>query len=217
MQKVTNSDELRIRLEEASGESICACGWGALGVKNVFAGVTHSALILEFVSFTMKSKEIKRIPFEDFDFIFAAAGEASTPKLLKMNLQSQINDALTGTLVFKTRTDRLTYITFRKMPRYDCNNKAPFRITESIASTKPELVHMPDLAEKSEPGSKTGCFRRFFLITLVLALLLTPIFGLFMDEGWSMAVTAGLVTALVFGGIFAPLIPMFKRMLTGQG
>lgn len=216
MQKVTNSEELKIRLEQASGETIVACGWGTLGVKNVLVGVTSTALFLEFISFTLKSKDVKRIPFEDLEFISPVTGEAVTPKLLKMNLNAQINDALTGTLVFKSRTDRLTYLTFRKMPGFDCNNKAPFRITECISASKPELVHMPDLKNMKEPGSKAGCFRRFLLITLVLGSVLTLLFGLFMDQGWEMAATVGLATAVVFGGVFAPLIPMFKTMFTGH-
>ncbi len=216
MSKVMNSEELKSRLQQASGESILACGWGTLGMKNVFVGITPTALCLEFISFTMNTREIRRIPFEELEFVYSIAGEATTPKMLKMNLQAQINEALTGTLVLKTVQGKLTYLTFRKMPRYESNNRTPFRIAEYLSSIRSELVHLPDLSKASEPTSKSGCFRRFLFITLVLAIVLTALLGLLLDEGWKMAGITGLATAVMLGAVFAPLVPIFKRMLTGE-
>ncbi|MCK5130852.1 MAG: hypothetical protein KAR40_01705 [Candidatus Sabulitectum sp.] len=217
MGKVKNSEDLRIRLQQASGEDILASGWGTLGMKNVFVGVTPSALFLEFISFTMKSKEVKRILFEDLEFVYAVAGDASTPKLMKMNIEARITDSITGTLLFKENMGKLTHILFRKMPRHDDNSRAPFRITEFLASAKPELVHLPDISAKREPQSKGGCLRRFALITLVLTAIFTILFGLLLEGGWGKASMVGFSTALVFGGISAPLVPVFKRMITGRG
>ncbi len=217
MSQVTSSEELRIHLERSAGEEILAFGWGVLGMKNVFAGLTPSALFLEFITFTGKTKDIIRIPLEELEFVYAVAGDASTPKLMKLNLESRITEAMTGTLLYKERTQKLSHILFRKMPKHDSNNRAPFRIIDQLAAIKPELVQMPDLKTVREPHSKGGCLRRFAIITLVITVVLTVTFGFTMEQGWGFASIVGLSTGVLFGGIFAPMIPIFKRMLTGQG
>lgn len=217
MAQVKNSEELRVRLEQASGEGVLAFGWGNLGMKNVFAALTPSALFLEFVSFTGNTKDIQRIPFEEIEFIYAIAGDASTPKLMKLNLESRIADSMTGTLIYRKKQGKITHILFRKMPNHDSNNKAPFRIAEQLTAIKPELVRMPDLKAIREPQSKGGCLRRFAIITLALTVVLTPLLGFLLPEGWTMALIIGFSTALILGGAFAPLVPIFKRMITGQG
>ncbi len=93
MAQVKNSEELRVRLQQASGEDVLAFGWGNLGMKNVFVALTPSALFLEFISFTGNTKDMQRISFEEIEFIYALAGDASTPKLMKLNLESRIPDA----------------------------------------------------------------------------------------------------------------------------
>ncbi|MCD4707433.1 MAG: hypothetical protein K8S62_06820 [Candidatus Sabulitectum sp.] len=217
MAQVKNSEELRIRLQQAAGEDILAFGWGVLGMKNVFVALTPSAVFLEFISFTGNTKESRRIPFEELEFVYAIAGDASTPKLMKLNLESQITDAMTGTLLFKENTGKLTHILFRKMPNHDSNNKAPFRITEKLTAAKPELVHMPELKTVRKPQSKGGCMRRFAILTMIIAAVLTVVFAVTLKEGWGMASIIGFSTGVIFGGIFAPMIPIFRRMLTGQG
>lgn len=216
MAQVKNSDELRVRLQQASGEDIMAFGWGVLGMKNVFAGLTPSALFLEFVSFSGKTKEIQRIPLEELEFLYAIAGDASTPKLMKLNLESKITDSVTGTLLFRKAQGQLSYILFRKMPYHNDNNKAPFRIADSLTAIKPDLVRMPDLKNVREPQSKGGCMRRFAILSLIIATVLTVVFAVTLKEGWGTASIIGLSTGVIFGGIFAPMIPVFKRMLTGR-
>jgi len=217
MAQVRDSEELRVRLQQASGEDVLAFGWGNLGMKNVFAALTPSALFLEFISFTGNTKDIQRIPLEEVDFIYALAGDASTPKLMKLNLESRITDSMTGTLIYRKKQGKITHILFRKMPNHDSNNKAPFRITEKLTARKPELVRMPDLKTIREPQFKGGCLRRFAIITIAIAVVLTVIFALTMEQGWGVASIVGLSTGVLLGGIFAPMIPIFKRMLTGQG
>ncbi|MCK5785338.1 MAG: hypothetical protein KAH54_02125 [Candidatus Sabulitectum sp.] len=217
MGQVRSSEDLRVRLQQSSGEEILAFGWGTLGMKNVFVALTPSALFLEFISFTGNTKESRRISFEELEFLNAIAGDASTPKLMKLNLESRINEAMTGTLIYKERQGKLIHILFRKMPNHDSNNKAPFRITEQLAARKPELVRMPDLKNVREPQSKGGCFRRFAILTLVLTVVITLLMGFLLQEGWTMALIVGFSTAIILGGAFAPLIPVFKRMITGQG
>ncbi len=214
--QVKNSEELRVRLRQASGEDILAFGWGVLGMKNVFAGLTPSALFLEFVSFTGNTKDIQRIPFEGLEFICAVAGDASTPKLMKLNLESRITDSMTGTLLYRENQGKITHILFRKMPNHNDNSRAPFRITEQLTAIKPELVRMPDLKKVREPQSKGGCMRRFAILTLILTVALTLIFG-FAFKDWGKASIIGFSTAVIFGGVFAPMIPIFKRMISGQG
>lgn len=217
MAQVKNSDELRVRLQQAAGEDILAFGWGVLGMKNVFAGLTPSALFLEFVSLTGKTKDMRRIPFEELEFIYAVTGDASTPKLMKLSLDSRITEAMTGTLLYKENSGTLSHILFRKMPNHDTNNKAPFRIIEQLTAIKPELVRMPDIKTVRKPQSKGGCIRRFALISLFLSIVFTVIFAITLKEGFGMASIVGFSIGVLFGAIFAPMIPVFKRMFTGQG
>ena len=79
MDKVRNGEDLRQRLVMATGEDVVAWGWGTLGAGNVFTGVTPSAVVLEFVTMGMKTRELRRIPFEELEFIYAAKGDASSP------------------------------------------------------------------------------------------------------------------------------------------
>lgn len=216
VEKVTNGDELRQRLIQASGEEVYAWGWGSLGMKNVFVGATPSALLLEFITFSQKTKEMKRIPYDELEFIHAFKGDASTPKLLKMNLEGRINESITGTLVFKTLTDRLTYITFRKIPRHDRNDQAPFRITEHVSAVRPEKVHLPDLDQYMDKQSSGGCTRQFFVIWGITALILLLALGIGSGK-WDMAFFGGIGTGMVLGAVFAPLWNVFKRIFTGMG
>lgn len=68
-----------------------------------------------------------------------------------------------------------------------------------------------------EPQSTGGCLRRFAIFTLVIKAILTVTFAFTVEEGWRFASIVGLATGVFFGGIFAPIIPISKRMLTGQG
>lgn len=216
MEKVRNGEELRQRLVQAAGEDIAAFGWGTLGMKNVFVGVTPSAVVLEFITMGMKTKELRRIPFEELDFIYAFSGDASTPRLMKLNLEARITEAMTGTLVLKTPADRIMNITFRKMPLHERNDRAPFRITEYITSIHPEKVHLPDLKARREKQPFGGCMKYFIMITGISTGIILLVLGLASGK-WDMAFFAGLGTGAVLGAVFAPLIPVFKRMLTGRG
>lgn len=216
MERVTNSEELRQRLVQASGENVTAFGWGTLGMKNVFVGVTASAVVLEFITMGMKTKELRRIPFEELEFIYAFKGDASTPKLLKMNLEARLTDSMTGTLMVKTSTDHILNITFRKMPRYDSNDKAPFRITDYISSTRPEKVNLPDLSLYREKQSFAGCMRNFMIIAAISSVVLIAALG-FGTGKWDMALGGGIGTGAILGAVFAPLTSVFKRIMSGRG
>ena len=216
MEKVTNSEELRQRLVQAAGEDVTAFGWGTLGMKNVFVGVTPSAVVLEFITMGMKTREIRRIPYEELEFIYAFSGDASTPKLMKLNLESRISEAMTGTLMLKTPTDRTMNITFRKMPRYEKNDKAPFRIIDHVTSVKPEKVQLPDLKVQREKQSFGGCMKNFVIISAVSAGVLLLALGLGTGK-WDMALFGGIGTGAVLGAVFAPLLPIFKRIISGRG
>ncbi len=216
MEKVTNSEELRQRLVQAAGEDVTAFGWGTLGMKNVFVGVTPSAVVLEFITMGMKTKELRRIPYEELEFIYALSGDASTPKLMKLSLESRISEAMTGTLILKTPTDRTMNITFRKMPRHDRNDKAPFRITEYVSSVKPEKVQLPEQKVQREKQSFGGCMKNFVMISAVCSGVL--LLGLGFGTGkWDMALAGGIGTGVVLGAVFAPLVPIFKRIISGRG
>ncbi len=216
MDKVTSGEELRQRLAMTAGEDIAAFGWGTLGVGNVFAGVTSSALVLELVTLGMRTKEFRRIPFDELEFIFPARGDASTPGYMKMNIQSGISEAMTGTLVFKELTGGVTYIGFRKMPRHDSNDRAPFRITEYISSLRPEKVFQPDLKQYRKKQSFGGCLRTFAVIWGISSVVILLALG-FGTGQWETALFGGIGTGLLLGAVFAPMVPVFRRMLSGRG
>ncbi len=217
MAQVKNRDELYQRLQMAVGEEILAFGWGNLGMKNVFVALTPSALFLEFVSFTGNTKEIKRIPFEELEFIFSLSGDASTPKYMKFNAQARITDAITSTLLYKTRIGKVNYIRFSKMPFHNKNDDSAHEIIRQITSIKPELVKEPDLKAMRKSSSKRGCLLSFLQISLGLTVVFSVIFKITLDESWVNGLLIGSSTGFIFGAIFAPLIPVFKRMLTGRG
>jgi len=216
MEKVTNSEELRQRLVQAAGEDVTAFGWGTMGMNNVFVGATPSALVMEFITIGMKTKELRRIPYEELEFIYAFSGDASTPKLLKLNLEARITEAMTGTLMLKTPTDRIMNITFRKMPRHEKNDRAPFRITEYISSVKPQKVMLPDLRNHRERQTLGGCMKNFVVIAGISSIVLLIVLG-FGTGNWNMAFFGGIGTGAVLGAVFAPLVPVFRRMTSGRG
>ena len=150
-------------------------------------------------------------------FAFAQKGDASTPGLMKWNYQSRITEGLTGTLLYKENSGKLTHILFRKIPNHETNDKAPFRITEKLSAIKPELVYMPDLKSMRDKQTKGGYFRRFAVISLVVTVVLTTVFMFAAGGDWSKSATIGIAAGVILGAVFAPLIPIFKRMITGQG
>jgi len=135
---------------------------------------------------------------------------------MKINLESLITEAIIGTLLFKSPGGKLTNILFRKMPGYDKNDKAPFRITEYIASVRPELVHLPKLTTVREKQGFGGCMKNFLLIAAISTAILASALG-FGTGQWNMAMYGGLGTGVILGAVFAPLVPVFKRMISGQG
>jgi len=213
MSQVKNSEELRTRLLQDSGEDILAFGWGALGMKSVLVGMTTFALFLEYISFSGSMKETRRIAFDELKFVYAKAGDASTPGFMKWNYQSRITEATTGTLLYKENLGKLTHILFRKIPNHETNDKAPFRITEKLSAIKPELVYMPDLKSMRDRQTEGGCLRRFAAISLVI----TVVFMYAAGDDWGKSATIGIATGVILGAVFAPLIPVFKKMITGQG
>jgi hypothetical protein len=216
MDKVRNGEDLRQRLVMAAGEDMVAWGWGTLGTGNVFTGVTTSALVLEFVTMGMKTKELRRIPFEEMEFIYAAKGDASTPGYLKLNIEARVADSMTGTLILKPMTDGLMYIRFSKLPRHEKNDQAPFRITEYITQIVPDKVFLPDLSQYRPKSSFSGCLKTFMIIAAVTTVLIALLMGFGTGE-WDLAVFGGIGTGVVLGAVFAPLVPLFKRMLSGRG
>ncbi len=216
MAQVKNRDELYQRLQMAAGEEILAFGWGNLGMKNVFVALTPSALFLEFVSFTGNTKEIKRIPFEELEFIFSLSGDASTPKYMKYNAHARFTDAITTTLLYKTGIGKVNYIRFSKMPNHKKNDDSAHEIIRKIMPLRPELVKEPDLKVIRKSVFKRGCLVSFLQIFLGLAVVFSVIFKIALDESWVNGLLIGSSIGFVFGAIFAPLIPVFKRMLTGQ-
>ena len=210
-----NGEDLRQRLVMSTGEDMVAWGWGTLGAGNVFTGVTSTALILEFVTMGMKTKELRRIPFEELEFIYAAKGDATTPGYLKLNIDARVADSMTGTLILKPRTDGLMYIRFSKLPRHEKNDQAPFRITDYITQIVPDKVFLPDLSQYRQKSSFGGCLKTFTIIASVTTVLIAMAMGLGTGE-WSLGVYAGIGTGVVMGAIFAPLVPLFKRMFSGR-
>ncbi len=216
MEKVRDGEDLRQRLVMASGEDVVAWGWGTLGMGNVFAGVTPSALVLEFVTMGMKTRELRRIPFEELEFIWATSGDASTPVFMKINLQARMTDSITGTLVLKAQAGDLMYIKFTKLPRHEKNDRAPFRITEYISQVSPEKVRLPDLSRYRTKSSFAGCLKTFMIISSITALAIALAMGLGTGQ-WDLALYAGLGVGVVLGAVFAPLLPVFKRIMSGRG
>jgi hypothetical protein len=218
MSGVKNGEELVARLQEASGEEIIACGWGMMGMRNVFVGVTRTAVILEYISLTFKTKELVRIPFEELELVYPVAGDASTPKLMKMNLQAVVNDAMTGTLLLKTPSERLMNITFNKMPRFGSNNKTPFEIVDEVKKHRPEAVNPPEVTGARDKFDMGGCMRRFAVIAGALVVPCMVLMSWVNDWKWEpMVFVTAFFIAVFFAGIFAPLGHWFKRMLTGKG
>ncbi len=215
--QVSTNEELKARIQQSSGEETLAFGWGVKGIKNVYVTLTPSSLFLEFVSITGKSLDTKRITLETLEFAFAVAGDASTPGFMKFNAHSRFTDKITGTLLYKERFGKISFILFRKRPEVNNNDKAAFRITEKLTGIKPELVYLPDLKAIRKNNSEGGFLRRFILLSLLLSLVFTITFGFLLAEGWSVASIVGFSTGIIIGGIFAPLMPIFKRMLTGEG
>lgn len=217
MSVIKNSEELAKRLREASGEDITACGWGTLGMKNVLVGATPSALVLDFVTVTFRSREFRRIPFEDLELVYPARGDASTPKLLKMNVQGALTHAITGTLLLKVPREKLMNITFNKLPRFEANDKAPFRIAEMVERARPEIVTAPELSGAREAFDLGGCLKRFAVIGVVLSIAAILLLGLVTGEWEATTLIAGVAIGFLFGAIFAPLAHWFRRILTGRG
>ena len=215
MDKVSNGEDLRQRLVMAAGEDVVAWGWGTLGVGNVFTGVTPSAVVLEFVTMGMKTRELRRIPFEELEFIYAAKGDASTPGFLKLNLESRVADSMTGTLILKAQAGDLMYIKFSKLPRHEKNDQAPLRITEYITRITPEKVYLPDLSQYRPKSSFGGCMKTFMIIASITTVVIALAMGLGTGE-WAIAVYGGIGTGVVLGAVFAPLVPLFKRMFSGR-
>lgn len=216
MEKVRNGEDLRQRLVMAAGEDVVAWGWGTLGMGNVFAGATPSALVLEFVTMGMKTRELRRIPFEELEFIHASSGDASTPVFMKINLEARMTDSMTGTLVFKARAGDLMYIKFTKLPRHEKNDRAPFRITEYISQVSPEKVRLPDLSQYRAKSSFAGCLKTFMIISSITAGAIALAMGLGTGQ-WDLALYAGFGVGVVLGAVIAPLLPVFKRILSGRG
>jgi len=216
MEKIRNGEDLRQRLVQTAGEDVIECGWGTLGMGNVFAGVTPSAVVLEFITLGMKTKDLQRISLDELEFIYAVKGDASTPGLLKLSLESRITDAMTGTLLLKRPESRLMSLKFRKIPGHERNDQAPFRIIEFLTSVKPGIVKLPDLGQIRERQSFPGCFRSFLLLGGICSVVIS--IGLGLGTGkWDMALFGGAAAGLVLGAVFAPLVPVFKRILSGRG
>ncbi len=216
MAVVKNTKELFQRLTEAAGEGVTECGWGVLGIRNVFVGVTPSALVLEFVTVSCKTRELRRIPFEDLELVFAAGGDASTPTLLKLNLQGAIGQATSGTLLVKVKGEKLLNIIFNAMLRFHENHKAPFRIAEYVSALKPELVKAPEPADAGEKFSMGGCMRLFAILTGVFSIVLALIIGL--ATGWEAdTMIAGVGAGVILAAVFAPLGHWMKRIISGMG
>lgn len=216
MAQVRNREELYQRLQVAVGEEILAYGFGNLGMKNVYVALTPSALFLEFVSFSGNTKEINRIPFENIDFIFSLSGDASMPKYMKLNAHTRINDAITSTLIFKTRIGKVNYIRFSKMPFHKRNDNSAHEIIEKLISIKPELVKEPDLKAIRKSSSKKGCLTTFLFLFLGFSAIFSLVFTIALDEGWMTGLLIGSSTGFILGAILAPFIPVFKRLFTGQ-
>lgn len=219
MAGIKNTEELLARLTEASGESVLESGWGMMGMRNVLVGVTSTALVLEFISVTFKTKELRRIPFEEMELLCPARGDASTPTLMKINVQAAMTDAMTGTLLVKLPGEKLMNITFNMMPRFKANNKAPFRIAEIVQSANPSLIKAPDVGAAREKFDKAGCMKRFLIISAALFVPLMVMMAWVNDWRWEepFIYITGFFMAAFFGVIFAPLWHWMKRMLTGRG
>lgn len=217
MAAIRNGEELEKRLRERSGEDITACGWGTIGTRNVLLGVTPSALVLEYVTITFKEKEFRRIPFEEIELIYPAKGDASTPKLLKLNLQGALTHAVTGTLLLKLPREKLMNITFSKLPRFNANDRAPFRMVEMVERVRPELVRAPELSGAREPFEFGGCLKRFLLLSVALSAAAVLVVGLAAGEWGPVTLISGIALGVLFAAIFAPLAHWFRRMLTGRG
>ncbi len=213
---VKNTEELVQRLTEAAGEGVTECGWGMLGIRNVFVGVTPSALVLEFITVSYKTRELRRIPFEELELVFAARGDASTPTLLKLNLQGAIGQATSGTLLVKVKGEKLLNIVFNVMPRFHENHRAPFRMAEYVSALDPELVKAPELADAREKFSMGGCMRLFAILTGVLSIIFALIMG--HVSGWEEgAMIAGGGMGVLLAAVFAPLGHWLKRIISGRG
>lgn len=216
MDAVKNGLELSERLRQASGEDIVHSGWGMLGIGNVFVGVSSSALILEFITVTFRTKLLRRIPFEEIELIHAARGDASTPGFLKLNLQGAMSHVLTGTLLVKVRDEKLLNILFNKMPRFDNNDDTPFRIAEHAGSINASLVRPPEEADVRSRFNMSGCLTLFAVLTGVFSVALAVLMGSRSkwDEG---SMIAGGILGVVLAGFFAPLWHWLKRIITGRG
>lgn len=216
MAVVKNTEALAERLTEATGENVTECGWGTLGVRNVLVGITPSALVLEFITVSYKTKELRRIPFEELELVHPAKGDASTPAFLKMNLQGAVGHAFSGTLLVKVQGEKLLNIIFNVMPRFADNHRAPFRIAEYLSALHPELLKAPDLADAREKFSMGGCLKLFAILTGVLSVVFALLMGFVngWDEG---AMIAGGGMGLLLAAVFAPLGHWLKRIISGRG
>jgi hypothetical protein len=107
-------------------------------------------------------------------------------------------------------------ITFRKIPRFDKNDLTPHRITEFLTSVKPDIVKLPEPDQLREKQSFAGCMGNFLIITGVCAVVVFTVFGFFTGK-WDLGIFAGLGTGVILGAVFAPLVPVFKRIISGRG
>jgi len=102
------------------------------------------------------------------------------------------------------------------MPRYEKNDKAPFRIIDYVTSVKPEKVQLPDLKVQREKQSFGGCMKNFAIIFAISGGITLMAMGVGTGQ-WDLAIYTGIGIGAVLGGCFAPLLPIFKRIISGRG
>ncbi len=197
-------------------EELLALGWATKGMKGYFIGVTKENLYILSVSSFYKPKTLRTIPLKNLEAYSPSGGHGDVPMWMKLNLDSQLLDLLTATLIIKEKEKPLEYYKFNRVIGYWKNPSNAFKIAQVIHTYHPEIpTEIPRSIKKKSPF-----WKRFLYSALICFLFFEP-FMIWVAGDYTFstisAITVGvLIASVIVGLVFAPFIPIFRRIITGH-
>jgi hypothetical protein len=133
-----DSESLRIRLQALAGsEPLEAFGWAVLGMRNVLAGATPTALVLETVALSFESRSVERLEYSRIQGFQSCRGDTTVPGWARINLQTMLMSSMTSSLVVKPFEEPPRSYLFRPMPGQTDNREAGARIAGVLEMRAP--------------------------------------------------------------------------------
>ncbi len=207
------NEDLHARMQALLGydEVLLDAGWGAVGARNVFIGVTETRLILEYVTISLKTKRIDEIPFDQLDALEVRKGDSTIPRWARINIESAIVNALTTSLIIRKTGERSIHINFRSIPRFEGNRNAGVRLAEIIGNARPDIPSTVDLSSERKQDDSTGM--RVLKAAIITGFLFAVPLAF---AGGFYGALGGALSGAVVGGVFSLFWPALKRTLTGR-